>query len=112
MCQIVDIILCSDLSFSLYEFEVSTEILKNQSLSLHTYPNDDNFKLYGTFEKNHQSGSHVIDQRSGVVFLNHFQLYGVGCYNINDKKRSPIRSSIVDRNETAMIYPSHLNVSV
>lgn len=77
---------------------------------MRTYPYDDNFTLYGTFEENHQSGSHVIDESTGVVFLNHFQLYGVGCYDINNKHRSPIRSKIVDSNEATMIYPSHLNV--
>ncbi|XP_037051506.1 L-dopachrome tautomerase yellow-f2-like [Bradysia coprophila] len=96
-------------STSLNEFSVSTQVIRNQSLSTRIYHNDD-FKLYGQYEKGFQSNIHVIDDRTGVAFLNLFQQYGVGCFNINRHSSRTIRTNVVQCNRNEMVYPSHLNI--
>lgn len=117
--------------YSLNEFSVSTQVLRNQSLSTRIYHNDDfkvfdehllnriilsiflpflTLQLYGHYEKGFQSNIHVIDDSTGVVFLNLFQQYGVGCFNINGDSGGKIRTNVVQRKRNEMVYPSHLSV--
>lgn len=67
--------------------------------------------MYGTYARQHQSNTHAIDPDTGVVFLNQFPKYGVGCFNIDRcTEKNSIRTNFVQRNTNKIVYPCHLSV--
>lgn len=68
--------------------------------------------MTGTFEDQCQSSIHVIDPKTGVMFLNQIQKNGIACWNTNQSIQGRIYTSVVQRDDEKMIYPSHLHVRI
>lgn len=90
------------------EFTVSTQVLKNESLSTRGYHEND-FKLLGFRGKDSQSGNHVFDEKSGVIFYTQVQKSGISCW----RSTSPFSQNNfgnVFTNKTTMIYPNDISI--
>uniref|UniRef100_A0A1B0CTH0 Putative major royal jelly protein n=1 Tax=Lutzomyia longipalpis TaxID=7200 RepID=A0A1B0CTH0_LUTLO len=93
---------------SFEEFSVSTEVLRNESLSMRPHQGDD-FKRIGERGDGSQSGSHYYDNSTGVIFFAEVGRNGIGCWN-TVKPLMPMNMGTVMQDEKRFIYPADLNV--
>lgn len=92
------------------EFTVSTQVLRNEVLSTRrTHGND--FKFIGQRGANSQSGSHVLDPQSNVLFFAQMQQNAVNCWNVKGPRIKPGRIHTVQQNNATLIYPVDLTVN-
>lgn len=88
---------------------MSTEILRNETLATRRTHGKD-FKFVGQRGPNTQSGSHVVDLNTNVMFIAEMQNNAVSCWNVKkDLKRANM--DIVKQNNSTLIYPVDLTVS-
>lgn len=93
---------------SIYEFVVSSRVLKNETASEREYHGDD-FRLFCNRGPRSQSNSHFFDPKTKVMFFNQINKHGVGCWNSRDQCRQN-RIDLAYQNNETMIYPSDLSV--
>ncbi|XP_059610190.1 L-dopachrome tautomerase yellow-f2-like [Phlebotomus argentipes] len=93
---------------SLSEFAVSTEVLRNESLSRREYHGED-FRLLGQRGANRQSTLHDFDESTGVLFFAEIGRNAVGCWNTHHVF-APENFGTVKQDKDTFIYPSDLSV--
>jgi dopachrome tautomerase len=90
------------------EYNVSTEILQNESNVRLPYQGN-NFKLFGQRPKGSNVGIHVHHLKTGVVFNAELQQYRITCNNLAKPFISE-NIGTVFHDETNLIYPADLSV--
>lgn len=89
------------------EFSVSTEYLRNKTLS------DENFfsfKHLGSRGPNSQSSVSFVDQKTGVLFYSLVNINAVACWKTSNKEYVMKNQGRIYMNETTMIYPTDIKV--
>jgi dopachrome tautomerase len=90
------------------EFTVSTQVLRNEKLaSRRTHGND--FKFFAYRGPNSQSGNHIFDFKTNVMFFAEMQRNAISCWNTRTYLTEANIHTVLQNNQT-MIYPADLSV--
>ncbi|XP_031631444.1 uncharacterized protein LOC116345869 [Contarinia nasturtii] len=90
------------------EFEVSTQVLKNQTASTRSNHGSD-FKYVGQRSTVGQSAMHAYDKNTGIMFFSQVSLNGIGCWDTT-MPLNPDNLHLIAQDNTTMIYPSDINI--
>lgn len=91
------------------EFIVNTRVLRNETLALREYHNDD-FKLLGYRGPNKQSTMHAFDQKTEVLVYAEIARSGFGCWNTK-LPFSEVNHDSMGQDDERIFYPTDISVS-
>lgn len=93
------------------EFQVSTKVLKNESLASRVW-HDRDFKLIGT-DLNSNRGMHVFDPLSEVIFSAELKKNAISCWNSKGKELMKLSElHLIAQNNETLIFPVDVKVRV
>ncbi|XP_059061451.1 protein yellow-like [Achroia grisella] len=92
---------------SYYEFKVSTEYLRNESVA---ETNFEAFQNLGTRGPNSQSSASFLDQKTGVLFYSLVNLNAVACWKTSNKEYLMKNQGRIYMDDETMVYPTDIKV--
>ncbi|CAH1100623.1 unnamed protein product [Psylliodes chrysocephalus] len=95
---------------SFNEFNVSTKVLKNETLSKNPQEAKDFFKLLGTRGQRSQSGASFLHKKTGVLFYSLVQLNAVLCWRTSLSNYTMESQGRVFMNDEVMVFPNDIKV--
>ncbi|XP_068084062.1 protein yellow [Anabrus simplex] len=90
------------------EFQVSTEILHNETRASSSYHE---YHLLGTRGPNTQSCASFMDEDSGIIFYTQVNTDSITCWNSRTRPQYlPQTIGLVDKNNVTLIFPNDVKV--
>lgn len=86
------------------EYSITTDFLKN---AVNGEKKD--FKYIGDRGEKSQSGMHVFDERSNVIFFTQLQKNAISCWN-TEKPLKESTAVVVTTNDATLVYPTDIKV--